>query len=78
MEYENSLVIDGPEQKFQRIQESTNIVELKRTSRMYVDFLYGVHGASLRLWRISLAYGVMNVVFFVCCAALLGRPGRRE
>src|SRR3979411_3354128 len=76
LEYKNSLVIEGPEPKFQRIEESTNIVELKRTSRMYVDFFYGVHGASLRLWRISLIYGLANIALAGCCAACFGRSSR--
>jgi len=72
LEYKNSLVIEGPERKFQRIEESTDIVQLKRTSRMYVDFLYGVHGASVRLWRISLLFGLTSIVLASCCAACFG------
>jgi hypothetical protein len=76
LEYKNSLVIEGAEPKLQRIDESTNIVELRRTARMYVDFLYGVHGASLRLWKISLIYGLANIAFAGCCAACFGRSSR--
>jgi hypothetical protein len=78
LEYKNSLVIEGPEAKFQRIEAATNIVELKRTSRMYVDFLYGVHGASLRLWKISLIYGLVNIALAGCCAASLRRSSRAK
>lgn len=75
-ECNNSLTIGGPEPKFQRIEESTNIVELKRTSKMYVDFLYGVHGASLRLWKISLVYGLINIVVASCCAVYFTKASR--
>jgi hypothetical protein len=78
LEYKNSLVIDGPEAKFQRIEESTDIVQLKRTSKMYVDFLYGVHGASLRLWKISLIYGLTNIVFAACFAVCFGRSSQGD
>lgn len=76
LEYKNSLVIEGPERKFRRIEEATNIVQLKRTSRMYVDFLYGVHGSSLRLWRISLIYGLANIVLAAWCAGCFRRLSR--
>lgn len=69
LEYKNSLVIEGPERKLQKIEEATDIAQLKRTSRMYIDFLYGVHGASLRLWKIGLLYGLTNIVFAACCVA---------
>jgi hypothetical protein len=78
LEYKNSLAIEGPEPKFQRIEESTDIVQLKRTSRMYVDFLYGVHGASVRLWKIGLIYGLANVVIAGCCVACFGRSSRSD
>lgn len=68
LEYKNSLDISGPEQKFQRIEESTDIVQLKRTSKMYVDFLYGVHNASLRLWTVNVSYGIINTAFLAYCA----------
>lgn len=76
-EYKNSLAIEGPEPKFQRIEESTDIAQLKRTSRMYVDFLYGVHGASLRLWEISLIFGLTNIAIAACCAACFGSSSKR-
>lgn len=67
LEYKNSLEISGPEQKMQRIEESTDIVQLKRTSKMYVDFLYGVHNASLRLWAVNFGYGIINTAFLAHC-----------
>jgi hypothetical protein len=67
LEYKNSFDVSGPEQKLQRIEESTDIVQLKRTSKMYVDFMYGVHFASLRLWVVNVGYGVINTAFLAYC-----------
>ena len=69
LERKNSLEISGPEQKMQRIEESTDIVQLKRTSKMYVDFMYGVHNSSLRLWVVNVGYGIINTAFLAYCVS---------
>ena len=76
LEYKNSLEISGPEQKMQRIEESTDIVQLKRTSKMYVDFLYGVHNASLRLWAVNVGFAMINTALLAHCVYFIGRSYR--
>jgi hypothetical protein len=72
VERKNTFEIGGPEQKLQRIEESTDITQLKRTAKMYVDFLYGLHNASLRLWVVNLGYGVGNIAFLIYCVCSAG------
>lgn len=72
VERKNTFEIGGPEQKLQRIEEATDITQLKRTAKMYVDFMYGVHNASLRLWVVNLGYGVGNIVFLIYCVCCAG------
>jgi hypothetical protein len=73
LEYKNSLAISDPEQKMQRIEDSTDLLQLKRTAKMEIDFMYSVHASSLRLWRISLAYGILNITFFAYCAFCINK-----
>ena len=73
IEFKNSLSIGDPEEKLQRIEESTDLVRLKRTSRMYLDFMYAVHAASVWLWKVNVCYGFINVAFIIYLLATTSR-----
>jgi hypothetical protein len=73
LEFKNSLVIGSAEQKLQRIEEATDLTQLKRTSKMYIDFQYGVHQTSVDLWKINVVYAVLNAGFLGFCVICLCR-----
>jgi hypothetical protein len=78
LEYKNDLEISDRHQKLQTIEESTDIIHLKQTARMYVNFLYGVHNAAISLWLISVIYGTLNIIILICCATLLNKQNKLE
>ena len=67
LEYKNDLQINPPREALLVIESATDIERLRRTAKMHINFLYGVHDAALFLWKINLAFGIANIGFMSYC-----------
>jgi hypothetical protein len=71
LEYKNSLDIDDRHEDLQAIESSTDIMRLKQTAKMRINFLHDVHRGAISLWKVSLIYGGVNIILLTCCVGLL-------